>query len=49
MVLAVFFLVDDEVHAVLGDLLHVCFIAVDKDDVCAAVLEVRGKNAACSA
>jgi len=40
---------DGEVHAVLGNLLHVSLIAVDEDHVCAALLQVRSKNAACCA
>ena len=47
MVLAVFFLVDDEVHAFLGNLLHVSLIAVDEDDICSAIAEIGGKNTAC--
>lgn len=45
----VLFLMDGEVHAVLGDLLHVSLITVDEDHVCAALFEVRSKNAACCA
>ena len=46
MILAVFFLMDDEVHAFLGYLLHVCFVAVDEDNVSSAIAKIRGKNAA---
>ena len=45
----VLFLMDGEVHAVLGYLLHVSLITVDEDHVCAALFEVRSKNAACCA
>ena len=46
MIGAVLFLVDGEEHAVLGDLLHVCLVAVDEDDVRAAVAQVGSEHAA---
>ena len=48
-VLAALLLVDNEMHAVLGDLLHVGLIAVDQDDIRSAVAEIGSKNTAGSA
>ena len=49
LVAAVFLLMDGEVHAFLGDLLHVCLIAVDEDDIRTALAQVRSEDAAGSA
>ena len=46
LVAALFFLMDGEVHAFLGDLLHVGLIAVDEDDVRTALTQVRSEDAA---
>ena len=49
LIAAVFLLMDGEVHAFLGDLLHVCLVAVDEDDVRTALAQVRSEDAAGSA